>query len=227
MAVVVPAHQEERLITNAIDALRIAADQVADIETMIVVVANGCADRTAELARAAGATVFEAEEANVGAARAAGLDWVLAQDATRNDRLWLATTDADSSVAPGWLSAQLEAARGGADAYLGTVALSPHAHISFAGWIARYHAAFEAPDRHGHVHGASMGMRAETYVRTGGFRALVRSEDVDLVTRLIAAGDRIVWDSGCPVLTSSRLTARAPAGVARDLAMSLGDAGEP
>lgn len=216
-----PAHQEERLIVGALNALRSAAEQVPEVETTLIVVANGCGDRTAGLARAAGAMVIEAAEANVGAARATGLAWALAQDAGRNDGLWLATTDADSRVPADWLAVQLEAAVAGADAYLGTVALAPHTHATFAGWIARYHAAFEAPDRHGHVHGASMGMSAETYVRAGGFRALVRSEDVDLVARLIAAGERILWDSSCPVLTSSRLTARAPAGVSHDLALSL------
>lgn len=224
IAVVVPAQDEERLIGGAIEALLVAAGRVApQVETTVVVAADGCTDRTAEVARAGGVTVIEVAEANVGAARAAGFAWVLDQD-DRPDRLWLATTDADSRVTPDWLVAQLAAAAEGADAYLGTVALAPPAHTRFAGWIARYHAAFESPERHGHVHGASMGMRAEAYVRAGGFRALVHSEDVDLVARLMAAGENIVWDATCPVVTSSRLIARAPAGVSRDLALSFADA---
>ena len=220
-----PAHQEEGLIGGALEALTVAADRIApDVETSIVVVANDCTDRTAERASSMGATVIEIPHANVGAARAVGFAWLLARDAGRHDRLWLATTDADSRVPADWLIAQSEAAAAGADVYLGTVELAPHAHARFASWIARYHAAFESPDRHGHVHGASMGMWARSYQRAGGFRALDRSEDVDLVARLSAAGEDIVWDTTCPVLTSSRLTARAPAGVSRDLASSLAPA---
>lgn len=219
IAVVVPAHQEAALISGAIRALTAAAEQVADqVETTIIVVANGCTDGTAELARVAGAIVIEAAEANVGGARAAGCAWAVSRLGEVGG-LWLATTDADSSVGSNWLVRQLEASRV-ADVYLGTVALHPHVHRTFADWIARYHADFEAPERHGHVHGASMGLRAETYLRAGGFRALVHSEDVDLVERLVAAGEEILWDETSPVLTSARLVARAPDGVARDLALA-------
>jgi len=222
VVVVVPAHDEELLIGAALDAVRVAAARIApQVPTSVVVVANGCTDRTAELAAAAGATVLELATANVGAARAAGFAWALDRHVRRTGRLWVATTDADSRVAPDWLVAQLDAAAAGAEAYLGTIVLDPADRALFAGWIAEYAAAFEAPDRHGHVHGATMGMWAQTYRRAGGFRALVESEDADLVTRLLAHGTRIAWDATCPVTTSSRLAARAPSGVARDLELSL------
>lgn len=216
-----PAHQEEYLVGRSVDALMAAAARVPEVATAIVVVADGCTDRTAEVARSRGATVLEIEETSVGAARAAGFAWLLAGE-RRPEHLWLATTDADSRVPSDWLATQLAAAAD-TDAYLGTIALASHVHTRFAGWIARYHAAFESPERHGHVHGASMGMWAEAYRQVGGFRALPSGEDVDLVERLAAAGARITWDARSPVVTSSRLTARAPAGVARDLARSLAD----
>lgn len=224
IAVVVPAHDEEQHIGAALEALRVAAAGLAPgIETSVVVVANGCTDRTSALASAGGATVLEVSAPNVGAARAAGFAWAIEQCAGQLDRWWLATTDADSQVGPGWLSAQLAAAARGADAYLGTVDLAADERSRFTAWLARYAAAHETPERHGHVHGASMGMRAEAYRRAGGFRALERSEDLDLVSRLVAGGARIAWDASSPVVTSARLAARAPAGVAHDLALSLGE----
>jgi glycosyltransferase involved in cell wall biosynthesis len=226
IAVVVPAHDEEQVIGSALDALRDAATVVAPhVETTVVVVANGCTDRTSVLARAHGASVVEVASPNVGAARAAGFAWVLDRREGRVDGLWLASTDADSRVRPDWLATQVHLADRGADAYLGTVALERGARSTFAAWISEYEASFETPTRHGHVHGAAMGMRAEIYRSAGGFRPLEHSEDVDLVTRLVAGGARIAWDATCPVTTSSRLAARAPSGVARDLELSLEPSG--
>lgn len=222
VVVVVPAHDEEELIPAALDAIGRAAAVVAPrVRTTIVVVANACTDRTAEIARGRGVTVVEADTADVGAARAAGFAWAMTQGIGPLDRLWLATTDADSRVPAEWLAAQLEAAATGGDVYLGTVALEPAERASFADWVDSYAAASRDDAGHGHVHGASMGMRAAVYVTAGGFRSMPCDEDVDLVTRLTAGGARIVWDESCPVITSSRLAARAPRGVAADLALSL------
>jgi glycosyltransferase involved in cell wall biosynthesis len=231
VVVVIPAHDEEKLVGPALDAMARAVDAVASrATTLVVVVANACTDGTADVARGRGATVLEVDTADVGAARAAGFAWAMTQGLGRIDRLWFATTDADSRVPADWLAAQLDAAATGGDVYLGTIALEPverdRAEVerpSFAAWVRSYAvAAASAGDHgHGHVHGASMGMRAETYVRAGGFRPMPSDEDIDLVTRLTAAGARVVWDESCPVITSSRLVARAPDGVARDLALSL------
>jgi glycosyltransferase involved in cell wall biosynthesis len=70
-SVVVPAHNEELLLTNGLHAIDVAAEQVAgDVE--VIVVANRCTDATADLARAAGAIVVEDESRNVAAVRNAG-----------------------------------------------------------------------------------------------------------------------------------------------------------
>jgi hypothetical protein len=141
--------------------------------------------------------------------------------------VWLATTDADSRVPAHWLVAQLAAAAAGGDVHLGTVALEPDDVVSFAAWVDSYTEASRGGAGHGHVHGASMGVRATSYLRVGGFAALDHDEDVDLVTGLAASGAQIVWDESCPVVTSSRLAARAPRGVARDLALSLAADDQP
>ncbi|MGA8852369.1 MAG: glycosyltransferase, partial [Aeromicrobium sp.] len=49
IAVIVPANNEEALLVDAIDALETAAEQV-DLDVELIVVANGCTDRTAEIA---------------------------------------------------------------------------------------------------------------------------------------------------------------------------------
>ena len=65
---------------------------------------------------------------------------------------------------------------------------------------------------HGHVHGANLGVRADTYWRVGGFRPLQVGEDVDLVDRLVSAGAPLAWDTRHAVLTSDRRDCRARGG---------------
>jgi len=55
LAVIIPAHNEALLISGTVQALR----QQVGPATRIVVVADNCSDATAEIARAAGATVIE------------------------------------------------------------------------------------------------------------------------------------------------------------------------
>jgi hypothetical protein len=64
------------------------------------------------------------------------------------------------------------------------------------------------------VHGANFGIRADTYLALGGWRGdLSCNEDIDLARRADAAtGVRILRTAALPVLTSARLTGRAPDG---------------
>lgn len=64
MSVVIPAHDEARVLGGTLAALRVAA--VCE-RPQVVVVANGCSDATAQIAREAGAVVVE-----MGAATKAG-----------------------------------------------------------------------------------------------------------------------------------------------------------
>lgn len=87
-SVVVPAFNEERLLAGSLAAIREAmrAFDAAGWASELVVCDNNSTDRTAEIARAAGATVvFEpvnqiARARNAGAARASG-DWLVFVDA--------------------------------------------------------------------------------------------------------------------------------------------------
>ncbi|MFI5426149.1 glycosyltransferase [Aeromicrobium sp. UC242_57] len=218
VCVVVPARDEQDLLPSALRALDAARDRVRHIRVDITVVADRCTDQTAELAASHGAIVISTDAGNVGAARAAGCSAALARHANGRERLWLATTDADSQVPSDWIQAQLATAAEGHDLFLGTVRLARTDQAEFGDWVSRYAADARRWVHHGHVHGASLGIRAETYVDLGGFRPLDSGEDVDLIHRASKADAVIAWEHPGTVTTSARRTGRAPGGVAADLA---------
>ena len=129
--------------------------------------------------------------------------------------MWLATTDADSTVPRRWLVDQLQFQDRGVDAWLGTVTIdSPivRRDPTVQAWRRRYETE-RSP-----VHGASMGVTAHAYVEAGGFPCLATGEDRALVAALEGIGAHLVHDHRVPVLTSARRDARAPRGVGHDLA---------
>jgi cellulose synthase/poly-beta-1,6-N-acetylglucosamine synthase-like glycosyltransferase len=108
--VLVPAHDEESVIATGLEA--IMADKGA--EDLVLVVADRCTDRTAEIARALGASVLERgldEAAGRAAARQAGLEHARGLD-------WDAVLmlDADSVIEPGFFAACAGAMASGAHA---------------------------------------------------------------------------------------------------------------
>jgi glycosyltransferase involved in cell wall biosynthesis len=219
VAVVVPAHDEEELLPDALRALRASARLVTargGPPVDLLVVADACRDRTAPVARAAGVRVLPVDLRSVGRARATGVaDALLRVPRVAPSRVWLATTDADSLVPPGWLSHQLGLADDGADLVLGTVDVrdwSGHPPEVERRWRASY----EAGDGHRHVHGANAGARADAYLDVGGFADVDRDEDVALAAAL--AHRRVVRTGREPVVTSARRRGRAPAGFAAHLA---------
>lgn len=88
VSIIVPAFNEERLLEHSLCKIKLAAKAFADCgwETELIVCDNNSTDRTAEIAREAGATVvFEpinqiARARNCGAAAATG-DWLVFVDA--------------------------------------------------------------------------------------------------------------------------------------------------
>jgi hypothetical protein len=71
---------------------------------------------------------------------------------------------------------------------------------------------------HSHVHGANLGIRADTYVRSGGWADLRTAEDHDLWRRLSLAGAAKCSTRITEVVTSGRRIGRAPHGFADALA---------
>jgi glycosyltransferase involved in cell wall biosynthesis len=211
---VIPAHNEQDLLPGCLVAIRHAVRRVS-VPVHLVVVADACTDKTADLAAARGATVIESGARNVGAARRAGVSQVL-RSAGRLDpaEVWVATTDADSLVPRHWLTRQLRYARRGWKGVVGTVTVAdwaghPH-HVQ-----RRYTQGYQAwQGHHPHVHGANLGFTADAYLAAGGFRPLPTAEDHALVDDLRAAGVPLLRTVRCPVVTSARRRARAPRGFA-------------
>ncbi len=212
VGVVVPAHNEETLLPACLAALRLAA-RVLGVPVVVLVVADTCTDRTAAAARACGARVIAIGARNVGAARAAGMAELLRLTAGVDpSAVWLATTDADTVVPPGWLERQLGYAGEGWDVVLGTVTVAdwdghpPHVPAAFD-------ALYEFGDGpHQHVHGANLGIRASAYLAAGGFRSLRTAEDHALLAAATDAGCSVLRASDITVETSARRRARAPLG---------------
>ncbi|MEC5405449.1 glycosyltransferase [Paraburkholderia sp. MPAMCS5] len=205
IGVIVPAHNEQALLADCLVALA-EASQRPELEgeaVRIVVVLDDCKDGSGDIAHAHGVETLTVKARNVGIARALGADHLLAAGAR-----WLAFTDADSRVSPGWLAAQLAL---DADAVCGSIAVddwSDHPH-SVRDYFRK---TYKDADGHRHVHGANLGVSADAYRRAGGFPPLACSEDVALVDRLIAIGARIAWSAAPRVITSARAAARARGG---------------
>ena len=211
IAVIVPAHNEEDEIFHCLTALRLAArcPNLCGEQTVVMVALDACTDRTSRIAQRMTATTIALSERNVGAARALGAELALAAGAR-----WLAFTDADTQVAPDWISAQLAQ---NTDVVCGTVAVRNWGNYGHT-MRKHYEATYTDSDGHRHVHGANLGMSAKAYERAGGFQPLVSSEDVALVESLKASGASIAWSAAPRVFTSARRIFRAPDGFGATLA---------
>ncbi|MGH3721655.1 MAG: glycosyltransferase [Pseudonocardiaceae bacterium] len=203
-----PAHNEAELLPACLAALRRAAATV-DVPVHLLVVLDACSDRTAEAA--GDAEVLAVWERNVGAARRAGFTHLLHELGA--DRVWLASTDADTQVPKGWLADQLTHAHRGADAVAGMVSVadwSEHPPTT----AERFRRLHHHVTGHYHVHGANLGISARSYVTVDGFPPLPAHEDIALVAALKRTGHRVLHAADPPVITSARRHARATEGFA-------------
>jgi glucosyl-3-phosphoglycerate synthase len=244
--VVVPAHNEERLIGRCLQAL-VDQVEVRGDEFEVIVVLDACTDATAARAsdfirhiwriksegQGDGPEIHTVEGPGEGAgpARATGMDIGCArlESLGRHGGL-LASTDADSVVAPDWIARQLEAIAAGAEAIGGEVVLDPsEAEALPAAVLAdreaqlaarTREAAARGPAEHAHFSGASLGVTPDAYRRAGGMSWMAALEDQELEDRLVAAGVRIHRLRPVSVVTAARTEGRAARGLARDLELA-------
>jgi glycosyltransferase involved in cell wall biosynthesis len=205
IGVCIPAHDEAEGIAGCLRSVRRAADDLGDEPVLVVVVADACGDDTGAIARRMGCEVLRVEARCVGAARAAGAEWLL-----RHGCRWLCFTDADTQVPPDWIARQLGYA---SDAVCGTIGvgdwLDHPVHVAEA-----FRSHYQNRDGHRHIHGANLGVSSIAYRRAGGFAPLPAHEDVGLVHALLAQQAQIAWVCQPRVMTSARRIARAPEGFA-------------
>jgi len=208
IAVIVSAHNDEKHLGACLRAVREASRRrrLGGEVVLRLVVLDTCTDGSAGIARDCGVHMLRLQACNIGAARALGAQWAIERGAR-----WLAFTDADSVVAPDWLSAQLAL---GADAVCGTMAVRDWGQdVQHSERMRRhYDATYTDADGHQHIHGANLGVSADAYRRAGGFQPLASSEDVALVRALQACGATIAWSAAPRVATTAQRLFRAPSG---------------
>ena len=216
IGVVVPARDEVERVAECLESILYASDET-HITVDVFLVADGCVDATAAVARGfAGVTVLELDARSVGSARAAGARAAITAGAD-----WLAFTDADSTVPPHWIAVHLRLAELGWDAVVGTV--RPNSREITHEQLRRWRGTHAGGKAIGHVHGANLGVRTGPYLAAGGFRDLPEHEDTELVQRLQPW--RIVATASCEVVTSARAIGRTPGGYAgylRELGLAAG-----
>ena len=234
--VVVPARDEQDLIASALRALA-GQTGIEPYEYEVLLVLDACTDATAERARevaydhpALRLHLLDGPGLGSGHARRAGMDAACERltGLGRPEGL-IASTDADTVVAPDWLSVQLHAAERGARAIGGRIRLGPR---TLPRAVVRWHSdrgrsrhqkLLDDPERlgaaeHWQFSGASLALTAETYARVGGLEPMATLEDEGL--EKILRKERIPIERllSVRVTTSSRTEGRASQGLAHDLA---------
>ena len=197
LSVVVPAFNEERLIAGTLGHVEagLAVFEGRGWASELIVCDNNSTDRTAEIARAAGArVVFEpvnqiARARNTGA-RAASGDWLI-------------FVDADSSPSPQLFEDVLGAIESGKYVGGGCTVAMPGARLVVRTWVG----VWNALSRVGRwAAGAFLFCEASAFRAIGGFsEQLFASEEIDLSRRLKRLG-RFVILRRHPLITSGRKT---------------------
>ena len=239
IAVAIPAKNEQDHILACLDAIDRAASRV-DATVTLVVMANDCTDDTLSLLNqwdGRHAVLAWSAVSLLPGARHAGWARRLALDAAAavltDDRDLLLSTDADTNVAPDWISRTIAHVEAGTDAVAGR-ALTTRADRAALGRIARrrldqlgrYYTALDylraagAPTRHDawprHYYegGASIALSLDLYRRIGGAPTPPVAEDRALFDRIRLHGGRIRHPLDVRVFTSCRTAGRAPGGMA-------------
>jgi glycosyltransferase involved in cell wall biosynthesis len=236
ICVVVPARNEEELIGSCLRALA-EQDGVSCEEYEILLVLDVCADGTEARAREVAAShpslrlhLLDGPGKGSGYARRLGMDAACDRlYAVGRPQALISSTDADTVVAPDWISAQLDAAERGARAIGGRIELGdegtvPEALLEWhlARGYSRHRKLLSEPvpsgkTEHWQFSGASMALTAAVYREVGGLEPRDALEDEQLEDALRRHGVPIERLLSVRVVTSARLVGRAGQGLAHDL----------
>ncbi len=239
--VVIPAHDEQEYVARCVDALGRQVG-VAPEAFEVLLVLDDCHDETEARAREAARAhprltlhLMTGPAAGAGAARKAGMDVACRRlHKLDRDNGLIACTDADTTVAPDWLAAQMAAIAAGARAVGGRIELNPEEAAALPPGVLRRRAAAatermakidaappdDLPREHWQFSGASMAVTAEAYVAIGGIAAHPALEDEAFERRLQDHGIAIARPLAVRVRTSARIHGRARRGLAHDLALA-------
>lgn len=245
-SIVVPARDEEGLIGACLLALAVQTGVPKDHYEVLLVL-DRCTDKTGRRAREVAAVnpelrlhLMDGPGRGSGHARRVGME-AACERLLRVGRSvgLIASTDADTVVAPDWLAAQLEAAAAGARAIGGRIELAEDealpAHVRewhAAHSRARYRRLLSDPARRGRAEhwqfsGASLALTAATYREVGGLGPRTSLEDEHLEGVLRSRGIPIERLLAVSATTSPRLKGRAERGLSYDLSrVALGDRGQ-
>jgi len=239
VAVALPARDEAEVLPACLEALDAAAS-AHDGSVAVVVLANQCTDETLAVLRATRmrhATLHWHAVSLLPGARHAGWARRLAFDAAaallQAASDVLASTDADTCVAPDWIVRTVAHLDAGADAVAGR-ALTRRDDRAALGrdakrrldLLGRYYTALDwlradrAPEategwpRHYYEGGASIALTRAFYRRIGGAPTPPVAEDRALFAAVREAGGRVRHPLDVRVFTSSRTVGRAPGGMA-------------
>ena len=242
IVVAIPVRDEAALIGDCLRALALQ-----DARAHVLLLVNNSRDGTADLARALCPTLpcpvhviehdFPPDQASAGHARRMAVE--LACALTDPGGI-VATTDADGCVAPDWLAATLAAVEAGADAVCGRAVIDPvdalriprHLHeddaveVAYGTALDRI-AALLDPDpadpwpRHTEESGASIAVRRELLLLSGGVPAMRSGEDRGFIAALRRVDARIRHDPAVWVTVSGRTEGRAEGGMAETIARRI------
>lgn len=241
MCIVVPARNEGEHIAQCLDALaRQRGIEPNRYEVLLVI--DACTDDTEAGALAAARLhpelrlhLLRGPGQGTGGARSIAMEAAC-------DRLFsvgrpgglIASTDADSVVAPNWISAQLDVAARGARAIGGRVELSDRGRAELPEGVTAIRddlaggrleslrreqaTAEDGLDEHWQFSGASLAVTASTYLEIGGLESRMALEDEALERALKRRSIPIARPLSVRVTTSARTDGRAFRGLSRDLA---------
>jgi cellulose synthase/poly-beta-1,6-N-acetylglucosamine synthase-like glycosyltransferase len=193
--VVVPAHDEERVVGRVLDDLAVSDYPPESLTTWVL--ADRCTDGTVSVAKSAGAEVAERLEGATG--KGAALAWFLEHHPLVPEET-LVVFDADNRIGPevlGRIADELDAGHHVVQCYLDVVnpddsLLAEASAMSY--WagnrmvqLARSNLGWSAD-----LGGTGMALTEGVLARVGGFGSAL-TEDQELAARIVLAGERVEW----------------------------------